>query len=88
MKPSELLKKLLENPDDLTELPGLIDKVSEIEKNEENYQSRIANLQEVNRKYLQMIPMEGKEPPKEDKPVDYRQDSKAYLEGLMNPKGE
>lgn len=88
MKPSELLKKLMENPDDLTELPALIQQVAEIEKNEEGYQSRIANLQEVNRKYLQMIPMEGKEPQKDPAPVDYRKDSQAYLEGLMNPKGE
>ena len=88
MKLSEALTALIANPDDLSQLPSLVEKVAELEKSEEVYQSRIANLQEVNRKYLNLIPIEGKEPEKKPEPIDYRAEAKAFLSGLLGPKGE
>lgn len=88
MKLSEALKAIIANPDDLSQLPSLVEKVAELEKSEEGYQSRIANLQEVNRKYLNLIPIEGKEPEKAPEPIDYRAEAKAFLNDLLGPKGE
>lgn len=80
MKISQALRKLLENPDDLSELPGLIAKVEEMEKQEEVYQERINKLQEINRSYLAQIPIPGEE--QEDKKEDKQptlEDAKQHI---------
>lgn len=62
------LKKLQENPDDLTQLPNLISKVEQIENNEQDYQQRIDTLQQINRSYLAQIPIPGNEPEEKEEP--------------------
>lgn len=66
MRLSEALQALISNPDDLSTLPQLVARAQEIETQEEQYQSRISNLQEINRKYLAQIPISGAEPTGED----------------------
>lgn len=89
MKLSEALKNLLNNPDDLSALPELAAKVEALEEAETNYQNRISQLQEVNRKYLQMIPLPDDPNKKIDPPAPNWQDqSKEFLNGLLAPKGE
>jgi hypothetical protein len=65
---ADALKKLIENSDDLSTLPQLVAQVEKIESSEEDYQSRIARLQEINKSYLAQIPIPNdktKEPPAE-----------------------
>lgn len=52
-----MLKQILENPEDLAELPGIIEKVGELEKSYDESLENIGRLQEINRKYLKMIPI-------------------------------
>ena len=89
IKISDALKNILSNPDDLSALPQLAEQVAALEEAEANYQNRISQLQEVNRKYLQMIPL----PNDPEKPLDppkpnWQDESKAFLNGLLAPKGE
>lgn len=87
MKISAALKALIDNPDDLTSLPQLVAQVEALEASEEDYQTRIANLQDINKKYLAQIPIAGKdesEPPAEEEPT--LEDAKEYLVGYL--KGE
>lgn len=65
-KIADALKKLIENSDDLSTLPQLVAQVEGIEASEENYQARIAKLQEINKSYLAQIPIptdQTQEPP-------------------------
>lgn len=76
---SKALKKLIENPDDLTALPSLIAQVEELEDSEENYQLRIGKLQDLNKKYLAQIPIPGNEPEEEPNEQPTLDDAKNYL---------
>jgi hypothetical protein len=80
-KIADALKKLIENSDDLSTLPLLVAQVETIEASEENYQTRIAKLQEINKSYLAQIPIptdKTNEPPEEpDEPTIA--DAKQYL---------
>jgi hypothetical protein len=80
-KIADALKKLIENSDDLSTLPLLVAQVETIEASEENYQTRIAKLQEINKSYLAQIPIptdKTNEPPAEpDEPT--MADAKQYL---------
>lgn len=87
-KLSEALKNLIANPDDLSALPELAAKVEALEEAESNYQSRISQLQEVNRKYLQMIPLPEDPNKKVDPQKNWQDESKQFLNGLLAPKGE
>ena len=88
-KLSEALKNLISNPDDLSTLPELVAKVEALEEAESNYQNRISQLQEVNRKYLQMIPLPDDPNKKVEPPVtNWQDESKQFLNGLLAPKGE
>lgn len=78
-KIAEALKKLIENPDDLTTLPGLIAKVEEIETSEESYQERIGKLQNLNKQYLAQIPIPGEDPPAAAEDEPSIEDVKSYL---------
>lgn len=67
----DMLKKLADNPDDLTELPVVLDKVKELEENEIQLVEKVASLHESNKKFLRMITVEEpkKDPePEEEKP--------------------
>lgn len=52
------LKALQENPDDMTQLPQIIEQVATLEGEIGSYQERISNLQQINKEYLGMIPVE------------------------------
>lgn len=54
-KLADALKKLTENPDDLTALPDLITKVNDIEDSEVKLLDRVDKLHEANKRYLQMV---------------------------------
>lgn len=63
-KLSDLIKQLIENPEDLSVLPTLRDAAVEYENNEVEYQTRVEKLQSSNRNLLKMIPVpeEPKQP--------------------------
>ena len=57
----ERIKVLIENSEDLSDLPKIATDVQTLEAELEDRENRIAKLHEINRKYLKMIPVE--EPP-------------------------
>lgn len=61
-KLSKALKKLIENPDDLTKLPQIIEQVSNLESEIDSYQERIVQMRELNKKYLAMVPITDDDP--------------------------
>lgn len=69
-KLSELIKALIENPEDLSQLPTLLDKAVEVEKQEGEYQMLVDKLQATNRNLLKMIPQPQAEPKKEEPKVE------------------
>lgn len=80
-KLADALKKLIENSDDLSQLPQLVAQVEQIEGSEATYQERIAKLQEINKSYLAQIPIptdKTQEPPAPEKEPTL-DDAKAYL---------
>ena len=58
MSLADALKELQENPDDMTQLPQIIEQVATLEGEIGSYQERISNLQQINKEYLGMIPVE------------------------------
>lgn len=51
------LSQLRDNPDDLSALPQVIEKATSIKKELEDAYDKIGRLQELNKKYLSMIPI-------------------------------
>ena len=82
MSLSEALKRIIENPEDLTELPQLIEQVGALESEVDGYQSRIVEMRELNKKYLAMVPIAGEtpEPDTEEQEVTFED----AQEQLMN----
>lgn len=80
MSISKALKKLIDNPDDLSTLPQLVSQVEAMEQAEFTYQERISSLQNINKSYLAQIPIPGNEPqaPEEDK-APTLEDAKQHL---------
>lgn len=70
-KLADALKKLTENPDDLTSLPDLITKVTGLEDSEVALLDRVDKLHEANKRYLQMVTVNEpkKEEPKEEEKI-------------------
>ena len=64
----DLLKKIADNPDDLTDLPNALEKVKEMEENEAALMTKVEQLHESNKKFLRMITVE--EPKKDPEPED------------------
>ena len=86
-KLGDMLKAIIDKPDDLTKLPEIVEKVNVLETSEAGLLDRVAALQEVNRKYLQMIPVAGNEPEPQKKPEplpDMRAVAKAIEEEMKN----
>jgi len=69
MKLSEILRKIKENPDDLSELALAIQRSEELEENDIQYVEQIGKLQENNRKLVKMIPVPG-DPEEKEKPEE------------------
>ena len=58
------LKEILENPDDLSGLPAIIEQMAVVQKELDDTQEKVGKLHELNRKYLGMIPIhDGTETP-------------------------
>lgn len=81
MKLSERLQALINNPDDLSELPQLVGKLQELENSEVTYQERIQKLQDINKSYLAQIPIPDNDPHKkeEQEQAPTLDDAKDYL---------
>lgn len=70
MSLADALKALQENPDDMTQLPQIIEQVTTLEGEIGSYQERISNLQQINKEYLGMIPVETNATEKEPEPTE------------------
>ena len=71
MSITELLKKMLDNPDDLTDLPGVIEQVANLETEHQEALDKVGEMHELNRKYLSMIPIaDSLEPEQEEQRPD------------------
>ena len=82
MSLAKALRKIIENPEDLTELPQIIAQVEAQEKEIDDYQTRIVDMRELNKKYLSMVPISDSDPTETDEgkeePVTLA-DAKDYL---------
>lgn len=54
-KISDLLRELAKTPEDLTELPGIINEVEKLENNETELMDKVDKLHEANKRYLKMV---------------------------------
>ena len=81
----DLLKKIADNPDDLTDLPTALEKVKEIEENEAALMAKVEQLHESNKKFLRMITVEEPKPPAE--PEDKKPPSLADIAAAIAEKG-
>ncbi len=63
----ERIKALIENSEDLSDLPKIATDVQSLEAELEDRENRIAKLHEINRKYLKMIPVDESPAKKEEK---------------------
>ena len=81
MSLSEALKKIISDPEDLTQLPTIIEKVALLEASELDYQTRISKLQNLNKEFLAQIPIAGENTQTEDQQDEEPtlEDAKAYL---------
>ena len=81
MSLSEALKKIIDDPEDLTQLPTIIEQVAQLEASEIEYQSRISKLQNLNKEFLAQIPIAGEDTKSDDQQDEEPtlEDAKAYL---------
>ena len=81
MSLSDALKAIISDPEDLTQLPTIIEKVAELEASELQYQERISKLQNLNKEFLAQIPIAGEDTKAEDQQEEdpTLEDAKAYL---------
>jgi len=62
----ERILKLIENSEDLSDLPNIAKEVQDLENALQEREDKIARLYETNRKYLAMIPVEEPSADKEE----------------------
>lgn len=80
MSLSEALKAIIADPEDLTQLPAIIEQVAQLEASEIEYQSRISKLQNLNKEFLAQIPIAGEDKqPAEPEAEPTLEDAKQYL---------
>ena len=75
MSLSDALRAIISDPEDLTQLPAIIEQVAQLEASELQYQERISKLQNLNKEFLAQIPIAG-----EDTKVDDQQEEDPTLE--------
>lgn len=75
MSLSDALRAIINDPEDLTQLPTIIEQVAQLEASEIEYQSRISKLQNLNKEFLAQIPIAG-----EDTKTEDQQDTEPTLE--------
>lgn len=89
MKISEALKAIIENPEDLSSLPGLVEAAAKMETDLETAETKIGQLHELNRKYLGMIPIKDDLEEDDDNDQDDDPTIEEAVEGILkNLKGE
>ena len=81
MSLSDALKAIIADPEDLTQLPAIIEQVSQLEASELQYQERISKLQNLNKEFLAQIPIAGEDTKPDDQQEEEPtlEDAKAYL---------
>ena len=81
MSLSEALKAIIADPEDLTQLPAIIEQVAQLEASELQYQERISKLQNLNKEFLAQIPIAGEDTKSDDQEDEdpTLEDAKAYL---------
>ena len=81
MSLSEALKAIIADPEDLTQLPAIIEQVAQLEASELQYQERISKLQNLNKEFLAQIPIAGEDTKSDDQQDEEPtlEDAKAYL---------
>ena len=81
MSLSEALKAIIADPEDLTQLPTIIEQVAQLEASELQYQERISKLQNLNKEFLAQIPIAGEDTKSDDQQEEdpTLEDAKAYL---------
>ena len=81
MSLSEALKAIIADPEDLTQLPAIIEQVAQLESSELQYQERISKLQNLNKEFLAQIPIAGEDTKSDDQQDEEPtlEDAKAYL---------
>lgn len=85
MKLSEILKAIIENPEDLSTLPQAVELAKELETEIDTQAEQIGTLQENYRKVLKMVPIPDNEPKQDPEPEpDYSPEAAVneILEGL------
>ena len=89
----EALQALIENPDDLSSLPGVIEQLQEYETTATTRATedleRITNLQNANRNLLSQIPINTGEPePPKDEGVTFEQAQEQLINAMQNIGGK
>ena len=81
MSLSDALRAIIADPEDLTQLPTIIEKVAQLEASELQYQERISKLQNLNKEFLAQIPIAGEDTKSDDQQEEEPtlEDAKAYL---------
>lgn len=81
MSLSDALRAIIDDPEDLTQLPTIIEQVAQLEASEIEYQSRISKLQNLNKEFLAQIPIAGEDTKTEDQqdPEPTLEEAKQYL---------
>lgn len=84
---AKALKKLIDNPDDMSSLPQLVAKVEELEGKDFEYQERIQKLQDINKSYLSQIPIPNQDPHHTDDPGEPEPTLEDAKEHIINSLG-
>lgn len=81
MSLSDALRAIISDPEDLTQLPAIIEQVAQLEASELQYQERISKLQNLNKEFLAQIPIAGEDTKSDDQQEEdpTLEDAKAYL---------
>ena len=86
MKLTDLIQALTDNPDDLTVIPTMRELAIAQEQLQADYEEKIANLSETNRKLVSMVPIMDSEPEQiveEEQPPLTMEDASKALENII-----
>ena len=89
MNLSEAIRKLIADPEDLTNLPAILAQAEQMETGEADYQERIVKLQKLNKEYFNQIPVVAKiKPPEpEKKEVTFEDAQNELVKAMQNMGG-
>lgn len=74
-----VLQAIIDNPEDLSQLPQVIEQVGTMEASITELEGNVGRLQEINRKYLSMIPIKD-----ETEEIEEVEDELPTLEDAIN----